>query len=126
MSLPLADDEEKGKPFSCGCPEYISPSRNYGIDALRIVAMMMVLILHLLASIDVLSLENHGSASYNVGWLLEIAAYCGVNCYALITGYVCCDGTFRYERVVSLWFQVVFYTWGSLLLALLFFPRRFS
>ena len=99
MSLPLADDEEKGKRFSCGCPEYISPSRNYGIDALRIVAMMMVLILHLLASIDVLSLENHGSASYNVGWLLEIAAYCGVNCYALITGYVCCDGTFRYERV---------------------------
>ncbi len=97
MSLPLADDEEKGKRFSCGCPEYISPSRNYGIDALRIVAMMMVLILHLLASIDV-----------------------------LITGYVCCDGTFRYERVVSLWFQVVFYTWGSLLLALLFFPRRFS
>ena len=68
MSLPLADDEEKGKRFSCGCPEYISPSRNYGIDALRIVAMMMVLILHLLASIDVLSLENHGSASYNVGW----------------------------------------------------------
>lgn len=124
MSLPLADDEEKGKRFSCGCPEYISPSRNYGIDALRIVAMMMVLILHLLASIDVLSLENHGSASYNVGWLLEIAAYCGVNCYALITGYVCCDGTFRYERVVSLWFQVVFYTWGSLLLALLFFPQE--
>lgn len=124
MSLPLADDEEKGKRFSCGCPEYISPSRNYGIDALRIVAMMMVLILHLLASIDVLSLENHGSASYNVGWLLEIAAYCGVNCYALITGYVCCGGTFRYERVVSLWFQVVFYTWGSLLLALLFFPQE--
>ena len=45
MSLPLADDEEKGKRFSCGCPEYISPSRNYGIDALRIVAMVMVLIL---------------------------------------------------------------------------------
>ena len=123
MSLPLADDEEKGKRFSCGCPEYISPSRNYGIDALRIVAMVMVLILHLLASIDVLSVENHGISSYNVGWLLETAAYCGVNCYALITGYVCCDGTFRYERVVSLWFQVVFYTWGSLLLALLLFPH---
>ena len=75
MSLSLADDEENGKPFSCGCPEYSSPSRNYGIDALRIVALMMVLIIHLLASIDVLSLENHGSASYNVGWLLEIAAY---------------------------------------------------
>ena len=85
--------------------------------------MVMVLILHLLASIDVLSVENHGISSYNVGWLLETAAYCGVNCYALITGYVCCDGTFRYERVVSLWFQVVFYTWGSLLLALLLFPH---
>lgn len=85
--------------------------------------MMMVLILHLLASIDVLSLENHGSASYNVGWLLEIAAYCGVNCYALITGYVCCDGTFRYERGFPYGFRL-FYTWGSLLLALLFFPQE--
>lgn len=29
-------------------------------------------------------------------------------------------GTFRYERVVTLWFQVIFYTAGSLLLVLLF------
>lgn len=122
MSLPAADNQGKGN-----LPSYVDVdiplSRNYGIDALRIVAMMMVLILHLLASIHVLDISNIGSVSYRVGWLLEIAAYCGVNCYALITGYVCCDGTFKYERVVTLWFQVIFYTVGSLLLVMLFFPQ---
>jgi len=120
MSLHPADNEGKGVRLSCDCPEYVSRSRNYGIDALRIVSMMLVLILHLLAFSHVLPLSSHDSASYRVGWLLEIAAFCGVNCYALITGYVCCDGTFRYERAVVLWFQVFFYTLGSLLLVLLF------
>ncbi|WP_417206784.1 acyltransferase [Akkermansia sp.] len=119
MSLLSAGDQGKGKSSSYGSLD-IPLSRNYGIDALRIVAMMLVLVLHLLAATHVLPLDNHDSASYRVGWLLEIAAYCGVNCYALITGYVCCDGTFRYERVVTLWFQVIFYTAGSLLLVLLF------
>lgn len=122
MSLPSADEEEKRKLYSCGGPD-IPVLRNYGIDALRIVAMLLVLVLHLLAAAHVLLLDNHGSASYRAGWLLEIAAYCGVNCYALITGYVCCDGKFRYERVAALWFQVIFYTVGSLLLVLLFFPQ---
>lgn len=122
MSLPSADDQGKGDLSSCSGLD-IPLSRNYGIDALRIAAMMMILLLHLLGSNQVLSLSNYDSASYSVGWLLEIAAYCGVNCYALITGYVCCDGVFKYARVVTLWFQVVFYAAGSLLLVLLFLPQ---
>lgn len=122
MSLPSADNQGKKAPASWVGLD-IPLSRNYGIDALRIAAMLMVLILHLLAYTHVLDLTNIGSGSYRVAWLLEIAAYCGVNCYALITGYVCCDGTFKYERVVTLWFQVIFYTVGSLLLVMLFFPQ---
>lgn len=122
MSLPSADDQGKGN-LSSYAESDIPLSRNYGIDALRIAAMMLVLILHLLGATQVLPLTNYESASYRTGWLLEIAAYCGVNCYALITGYVCCEGTFKYERVVSLWFQVVFYTVGSLVLVMLFFPQ---
>lgn len=122
MSLPAADNQGKENP-----PSYVGLdiplSRNYGIDALRIAAMMMVLILHLVGATHVLPLENYDSAPYRVGWLLEIAAYCGVNCYALITGYVCCEGSFKYERVVTLWFQVIFYTAGSLALAMLFLPQ---
>lgn len=122
MSLTPADDEGKGM-LSSYVGLDIPLSRNYGIDALRIVAMMLILVLHLLAATHVLPLAHHDSASYRVGWLLEIAAYCGVNCYALITGYVCCDRTFKYERVVTLWFQIIFYTLGSLLLVLLFSPH---
>lgn len=112
MSLLPAGDQGRGKPSSDSGLD-IPLSRNYGIDALRIVAMMLVLVLHLLAATHVLPLDNHDSASYRVGWLLEIASYCGVNCYALITGYVCCDGTFKYERVVTLWFQVIFLYGGQ-------------
>lgn len=122
MSLPAADNQGKENP-----PSYVGLdiplSRNYGIDALRIAAMMMVLILHLVGATHVLPLENYDSALHRVGWLMEIAAYCGVNCYALITGYVCCEGSFKYERVVTLWFQVIFYTAGSLALAMLFLPQ---
>lgn len=122
MSLPPADNQGKETPASYVGSD-IPLSRNYGIDALRIAAMMLVLILHLLAATHVLPLENYDSASYRVGWLLEIAAYCGVNCYALITGYVCCEGSFKYERVATLWFQVIFYTVGGLVLALVFLPQ---
>lgn len=122
MSLPAADNQGKENP-----PSYVGLDiplpRNYGIDVLRIAAMMMVLILHLMGATHVLPPENYDSASYRVGWLLEIAAYCGVNCYALITGYVCCEGSFKYERVITLWFQVIFYTAGSLVLAMLFLPQ---
>lgn len=122
MSLPAADNQGKGN-----LPSYVDVdiplSRNYGIDALRIVAMMMVLILHLLAAAHVLPQANHESAFYRVGWLMEIAAYCGVNCYALITGYVCGGGSFKHERVVTLWFQVIFYTVGSFLLLAVFLPQ---
>ena len=120
MSLPPADIKKKTASY-VGLD--IPLSRNYGIDALRIVAMMLVLVLHLLGATHVLQLDNYDSASHRVGWLLEIAAYCGVNCYALITGYVYCERSFKYERVVTLWFQVIFYTVGCLVLTMPFLPQ---
>lgn len=66
MSFPAADDEEKINPSSYGGLD-LPLSRNYGIDALRIVAMMLILVLHLLAATHVLPLAHHDSASYRVG-----------------------------------------------------------
>ncbi|MFR1410971.1 MAG: hypothetical protein ACLSUW_00745 [Akkermansia sp.] len=109
---------KRGKRFSCGCPNIFQPEL---WNRCRIVAMMMVLILHLLPPL-MFCLGEPWSASYNVGWLLRLPLI-GVNCYALITGYVCCDGTFRYERVVSAVSGCFLYM-GSLPLALLFFPQE--
>ena len=84
--------------------------RNWGIDALRMLAMFMVLILHILRQDGVLSASQQFPVQYKAAWLLEIAAYCAVNCYALISGYVGVRSLYRYANIVGLWLRVVFYT----------------
>ena len=74
--------------------------------------MYMVLLLHVLGQGGVLNAidkENAGG-QFSVAWLIEIAAYCAVNCYALISGYVGIKSKFKYSNIITLWLQVVFYT----------------
>lgn len=84
--------------------------RNLGIDLLRILSMFLVTVLHVLGNGGVLG-AAHG-INYNIAWLMEIMAYCSVNCYALISGYVGVKSGFKYSRIILLWLQVVFYTVG--------------
>lgn len=92
--------------------------RNYGIDLLRCVSMFMVAMLHILGHGGVLDNALPGSLSYGTAWFLETAAYCAVNCYALISGYVGIKAKYRYSSIIMLWLQVVFYT---ILITALFF-----
>lgn len=87
-------------------------SRNNGIDSLRMLSMYMVVILHTLGQGGILSKLTPGTTPYKAAWLLEIAAYCAVDCYALISGYVGCRSKFKPSRLVTLWLQIVFYTLG--------------
>lgn len=84
--------------------------RNYGIDLLRIVSMLMVVTLHILKrnllynkDVEIFSMK------YNILWILEIMSYCAVNCYALISGFVGVKSKFKYSNILILWLQVVFY-----------------
>lgn len=86
--------------------------RNYGVDLLRIVAMYMVVVLHVLGKGGILYSLPKLSLSYEVAWILEIAAYCAVNCYALISGYVGVNSRFKISSIITLWLQVAFYTLG--------------
>lgn len=86
--------------------------RNYGIDLLRIVAMFFVCLLHVLRFGGILGGARPLSAQYEVAWFLETAAFCAVNCYALISGYVGINGQFRLSNLIQLWLQVVFYAFG--------------
>lgn len=83
--------------------------RNYGIDLLRIVATLMIIVLHILGAGGVLHSVDPDSINYKVAWLMEIAAYCAVNCYALVSGYVGIHSKFRASNIVKLWLQVAFY-----------------
>lgn len=85
--------------------------RNYGIDALRIVAMLMVCVIHMnlftKAHFEVVPKKEY---FYYFGIWTEAVGMIGVNLYAMITGYVCVMSSWRYSRYVRLWVLVAFYT----------------
>ena len=70
--------------------------RNYGIDLLRIVSMFLVCILHVLGHGGILNNTTENTVNYNVAWIMNISAYCAVNCYALISGYVGIKSKFKF------------------------------
>jgi surface polysaccharide O-acyltransferase-like enzyme len=84
--------------------------RNYGIDLLRIVSMLMIVVLHLMGHGNILKSTVVLSRQYEVAWFLETASYCAVNCYAIISGYVGIKSKFKYSNIIYLWLQVAFYS----------------
>lgn len=82
-------------------------NRNYGIDLLKIVAMVMVVVLHTMGNGGVLKATETLSPNYVCGWLLETICFCAVNCYALISGYVSTDSRFKYSSIISVWLQAL-------------------
>lgn len=86
-------------------------SRNYGIDLLRIVSMFYILILHTLYQGGVLTNAAAGTMTYRAAWLMEIWAYCAVDIFALISGYVGYSEKPKRIRIASwitMWLQVVY------------------
>jgi len=97
--------------------------RNYGIDALRLWSMLLIVMLHVLGQGGVLA--NADGVSFRVSWLVEIIAYCAVNCYALVSGYVGYteeERPYRYSKYLKLWLQVVCYSFGMTLAAFILRP----
>lgn len=92
--------------------------RDYHVDLFRIIATIFVTMLHVLGQGGILNNAVPDGINYWVAWLLEIFAYCAVNCFALISGYVMINKTVKIKNVLKLWFQVLFY---SLIFAFLFF-----
>lgn len=88
----------------------VHTERNYGVDALRIVAMIMIPILHIMGHGGILSTVKPFSLNYDIVWLLKSAACCAVNCYGLISGYVGYGRKFKYSNILYLCMQVAFYT----------------
>lgn len=90
----------------------LKDDRNYGIDLLRIIAMFFVVILHSLGHGGLLENTIINSSQYKFAWLLEIIAYCAVDIFALISGYVSYTGKekkINYSNYINLWLEVVFY-----------------
>ncbi|MBE6529792.1 MAG: acyltransferase [Ruminococcaceae bacterium] len=85
--------------------------RNYGIDFLRILCMVMICALHVM---DYGGIQNIYDGSSPVFWGLDAISalcMCCVNCYALISGYFG-SGSKRHswKRILELWIVVLFYS----------------
>lgn len=83
--------------------------RDLGIDLLRLFAMGLIILHHLLNHGGLLFAFPTFSASGMAMHLLNAFARCAVNTYALISGYVMVTSRFRPSRLIGLWLQVVFY-----------------
>lgn len=88
----------------------IKKERNYGIDLLRITAMYMIVIVHMINHSGILEKDAFCPIKI-INIFLYTIVFCSVNCYALISGYVGYREKFSYNfsAYINLWFQVVFY-----------------
>lgn len=83
--------------------------RDPGIDLLKVLAMGLIVLHHLLLHGGLTSVFPAFSASGLTIQLFNAATRCAVNVYALISGYVMVHSRFRPSRLIGLWLQVVFY-----------------
>ncbi|MBR1533028.1 MAG: acyltransferase [Ruminococcus sp.] len=100
----------------------LDQKRNYGIDALRILSMLMIIFYHILHHPNLLPTRVRFTPGYDVVLFTQLALMCAVNCYVLISGYVGVASPHKYSRVVELWLTVLCYSAGITLMYYLFRP----
>lgn len=94
--------------------------RNYGIDLLRNVLMLFIIIGHLFAHTGIRNELSFLSNKWIFTWALQTLTVSAVNCFVIITGYYMASGVYCLWKGVKLWFKVLFYSvsiWLVLLLA---------
>ncbi len=96
-------------------------NRMSGLDLLRCLAMMMVVVLHFLGKGKLLpDLTNEALGSTGaVAWLLEAFCIVAVNTYMFISGYFLCTSSFKLSRLLQLWLQIWVFSMGFGLLGAL-------
>lgn len=92
--------------------------KNIGIELLRSISMILIVMLHLLNCGGILDVADKATYYGKIAWTLNIIAYCSVNCYALISGYVGYKSTPKFSRILTVWLTTFFY---SVLITLIIF-----
>ena len=101
-------------------------NRNYGIDLLRAVAMLLVIIFHIMNKGGLLAGIGDRSIRFYAAYWINTLSCCCVDCFVIISGYVLCTKKFRLSRFIDLWLEVVF--WSVLITYVVFFasPEKVS
>lgn len=83
--------------------------RNIGLEELRIISMLMIILLHSIDHSGLLESLVPGSILYWYEWFVYALVQVCVNCFVLISGYFLIKSRFRFEKLMILWIEVVFY-----------------
>lgn len=85
--------------------------RVVSIELLRIIAMMMVVMLHYLGKGEILpDLTQDMNLNGYMAWIMEALCIVAVNVYMLISGYFLVNSNFKFSRLAELICQVLFYS----------------
>ncbi|MCQ2081846.1 MAG: acyltransferase family protein [Lachnospiraceae bacterium] len=84
--------------------------RNSGIELLRIISMISIMVLHIMGQGGVIENLSVGGPQYFTAWALEIICFFGVTTYGIISGFVGVDAHYRVTNIIYTWLQVFFYT----------------
>ena len=88
-------------------------TRQGNMELLRIIAMLMVVILHYLGKGQAVTSMTEDTGILNLClWFFEAMCIVTINLYILISGYFLVDAKWKISRLVSLWLQVMFYSAG--------------
>ncbi len=102
-------------------------NRQANIELLRIVAMLMIIVLHYLDKGEILdSFANESTVMQIICRQIHVFCMVAVNLYVLISGYFLLEAKFTVKKVVILWAQVLFYAWGIAALFVLFKGVNFA
>ena len=84
--------------------------RNYSIDLLRIIAMVMIVFLHINSHGELNHYYNINSANGFILRFLSICSIVAVNIYVLISGYFLINQKFKVSKLIQLLVEVLFYS----------------
>lgn len=72
--------------------------------------MLMILILHVLLYGGALNEIDSSHINFSIVWGFEFLCIVAVNCYVLISGYFSINSKLKLDRIIYLWFQIIFYS----------------
>ena len=101
--------------------------RDTNLDLLRIVSMLLIVLIHSIDHSGVLeAAENSSPAMYfYVRFTYALCMVC-VNCYVLLSGYYLVTSKFKFQKLIVLWMETVFYALTLRIIFILFGERPFS
>jgi len=100
--------------------------RNYNFDLLKILAMLLIILVHSFSKSGLRDCLLPGTWNYYTGNLLYTPGLVATNCFVMVSGYFLCTSKFKLKKLLSIWAQVLFYSVFLFIFVVILIPSSFS